>query len=960
MLRESNDSKLILIILEVLKIDFRPEDSTFINDSHLFPILRSVMTRADDFSKLEEKKVLVSEKAFVSEMCEASPEDVAVTASSSNEQAIQLLSADTMSFWDSSPGGGGMFVWILCSLNSDDQPAYTTEHKLTFKFSKPRKLSGISFYVDSERDTPAKCFTIGTFDVTTSSDLKLALGSLSAGPPSTGFITFSFSSFKDGKNIVGIDEWGNLLLKEVVVKVSNASKSAFHCRIRKVKFLVNDNREILVNSDSVPFNVSESALSLFRSHFNRFFATTSKSVKLIDNASTAAPELIRANSLVDLQQQLTAVVFDKKSSCDSLDDFQKTVFGLIISELEQEVVRIVESGTVLNYEAPPVTGDLVRELSEANRCALAAVSEPDENCRSLASDNYIYELVCMAEILSGNKAGQLALTTPTVINGLVSLFSRASSRLQRALLRIFARILPLVKPDTIVLKFMPNIHVVQMFLLCAVSCVSVTIRSLESDLKCTAAINKFKDVSLLQFAEAERCLLLLRQLSCTELWCLPIQAFIVETMEWLGAWVNSNLSFESVVSNGAIADEVWKMISIVCFVAVPFIHELPSALKSLLVNSFIAVDSDSGNGKAKVSVNGQARLIVATDLKNGKAAVEIRVIRGSERCRFCSEDLSDVNTTELSLSQNCCNSEVCLDTLQKVCSKILVCGHSCNGLKDEQNCLPCLNSSCSSFKSLKTRQDKDDICNVCWTESLHVQPCIQLECGHIFHYDCISTILKGRWNGARITFGFMNCPLCGLSINHEALKLILEPLQKLLEEVKSKSLLRLSFDGLEKHVDIITQGGKYYQDPAGFAMHRYAYYQCFKCSKPYFGGLYECAAAAPVHFDASELLCGSCNPLSSQECPKHGKDYLEFKCRFCCSVSVWFCFGTTHFCDSCHNNHYNLTNKDIKDLMPCPCVSKSSQMPTKLEGKCPLNVEHPASGIEFCLGCGVCRNVSTF
>lgn len=42
-------------------------------------------------------------------------------------------------------------------------------------------------------------------------------------------------------------------------------------------------------------------------------------------------------------------------------------------------------------------------------------------------------------------------------------------------------------------------------------------------------------------------------------------------------------------------------------------------------------------------------------------------------------------------------------------------------------------------------------------------------------------------------------------------------------------------------------------------------------------------------------------------CEIHGFEYAVFKCRYCCNQSVWFCFGTTHFCDSCHNNHGNLT-----------------------------------------------------
>jgi hypothetical protein len=33
-------------------------------------------------------------------------------------------------------------------------------------------------------------------------------------------------------------------------------------------------------------------------------------------------------------------------------------------------------------------------------------------------------------------------------------------------------------------------------------------------------------------------------------------------------------------------------------------------------------------------------------------------------------------------------------------------------------------------------------------------------------------------------------------------------------------------------------------------------------------------------------------PLS---CPRHGAEYMENKCRFCCSIAAWFCWGTVRF-----------------------------------------------------------------
>lgn len=42
-------------------------------------------------------------------------------------------------------------------------------------------------------------------------------------------------------------------------------------------------------------------------------------------------------------------------------------------------------------------------------------------------------------------------------------------------------------------------------------------------------------------------------------------------------------------------------------------------------------------------------------------------------------------------------------------------------------------------------------------------------------------------------------------------------------------------------------------------------------------------------YNAEELICGGCSDIVGvQICGRHGIDYLEFKCRFCCSVAVYF------------------------------------------------------------------------
>lgn len=58
------------------------------------------------------------------------------------------------------------------------------------------------------------------------------------------------------------------------------------------------------------------------------------------------------------------------------------------------------------------------------------------------------------------------------------------------------------------------------------------------------------------------------------------------------------------------------------------------------------------------------------------------------------------------------------------CTKVHRCGHLCGGVRDEENCLPCLHGCSSTDASLK--QDADDMCMICFTEALSGAPSIQV------------------------------------------------------------------------------------------------------------------------------------------------------------------------------------------------------------------------------------------
>ncbi|CAJ0567117.1 unnamed protein product, partial [Mesorhabditis spiculigera] len=323
----------------------------------------------------------------------------------------------------------------------------------------------------------------------------------------------------------------------------------------------------------------------------------------------------------------------------------------------------------------------------------------------------------------------------------------------------------------------------------------------------------------------------------------------------------------------------------------------------------------------------------------------------SNKCRFCEAPLSG----ETQVLEGVCGHTECQEFNRIACQKSLPCGHRCCGIAGEESCLECMQCPREG-----TSQDGDDVCVICFTDRLGAAPCIKIECGHIFHYACVRAVLEKRWNGPRILFRFMNCPLCNGEMEHPGIRDLIEPLKALKTEVLQKSKLRLEYDGMMDCQAVVSPNSEFYNQPEAYAMERYVYVQCHKCSKAYFGGESRCQLPLDSsQYNPAELICGGCSDVTgAQICGRHGVEYLEYKCRYCCSIAVYFCFGTTHFCASCHDDFQRLVSLPKHLLPKCPAGPRATQLEDA--AGCPLKLEHPATGEEFAIGCGICRNLSTF
>ena len=128
------------------------------------------------------------------------------------------------------------------------------------------------------------------------------------------------------------------------------------------------------------------------------------------------------------------------------------------------------------------------------------------------------------------------------------------------------------------------------------------------------------------------------------------------------------------------------------------------------------------------------------------------------------------------------------------------------------------------------------------------------------------------------------------------------------------------------------------------------------------------------------------------ECAKHGADFIEFKCRFCCNIASWYCWGTTHFCEAraragaaccgggecaraqtCHDKQMKgqaISKKTAAELGKCTggarCelhVVRHPAAPAEFslgEGRRALALECPRTPWCDCAGCGLCRGHAAF
>ena len=281
-----------------------------------------------------------------------------------------------------------------------------------------------------------------------------------------------------------------------------------------------------------------------------------------------------------------------------------------------------------------------------------------------------------------------------------------------------------------------------------------------------------------------------------------------------------------------------------------------------------------------------------------------------------------------------------------MCNKVHDCKHPCNGFATETVCMPCLDPACVKKNEAATYSvDHESPCTIC-LDCLGQGPCVQFECKHIFHVDCIKTKIDMKWQpGKHISFAFMECPACNQILKNEhPPKEIADNLregERLLKIVRVKAVERAKFEGLDKDERLEKEGDPFFGKLEDLAMHKLTFYECFTCKVPYYGGMRDCAEAMRQEEEEKlplpeDLKCSWCHSVGKGAgktvCEVHGEDSIEYKCKYCCKTALWHCWGTTHFCEPCH---------DRCDYVVHPCSIS----------ECPLEGCHPPNGEEYAIGC---------
>jgi hypothetical protein len=263
-------------------------------------------------------------------------------------------------------------------------------------------------------------------------------------------------------------------------------------------------------------------------------------------------------------------------------------------------------------------------------------------------------------------------------------------------------------------------------------------------------------------------------------------------------------------------------------------------------------------------------------------------------------------------------------------------------------------------------QDTSTDCAICLSP-LDDEEVVELTCGHRWHFDCLKEQLEHAQpnHAKRLLFSGCQCAKCGAFCDHPALEHLTRKSDALRARVDAMIAEQLENDapdvGKRQANSSVSQATLVDE-----ARRKYAFYQCNACKEPYFGGTIECADEEEGELAPQDRLCVGCAPQPQTHCenPVQHRGHLVWKCRYCCQVANYVCYGTVHFCASCHDRNsqrvrqrqemgQNSASSGPPPLEPISCPGGESCPYPKLPGQtCHSN--GPTSVCEQVFYCASC------
>lgn len=169
-----------------------------------------------------------------------------------------------------------------------------------------------------------------------------------------------------------------------------------------------------------------------------------------------------------------------------------------------------------------------------------------------------------------------------------------------------------------------------------------------------------------------------------------------------------------------------------------------------------------------------------------------------------------------------------------------------------------------------------------------------LSCGHAYHRGCVDMDLKRVdefiKQGRYFRFRRLGCSQCSSSM-HDALRF------PALEKMFS---MRRAIDVLAKELDAKSGGSAGDDESLEDRLKRHLFYSCNTCTKPFYGGPYDCGATLSDPMAKPEtLICDEC--CDDFVCSSHGRSAVVYKCQNCWNPAIpnKRFLGRLRLCGSC-------------------------------------------------------------